>query len=85
MAMGKPLVLTRIGGAEEQVIAGQNGFLYEPGDIEALSNDLAQLQLKSVRARMGAASRERVESLFSESRMMEQFEREIQALGRPAN
>jgi glycosyltransferase involved in cell wall biosynthesis len=85
MAMGKPLVLTRIGGAEEQVIAGQNGFLYEPGDIDALSGDLAELQLTSVRARMGAASRERVESLFSESRMMEQFEREIQALGRPAN
>src|ERR1035438_4211131 len=33
MAMGKPLVLTRIGGAEEQVIDGKNGFLYEPGDI----------------------------------------------------
>jgi len=85
MAMGKPLVLTRIGGAEEQVIAGQNGFLYEPGDIEALSENLAELQSESTRKRTGAASRERVESLFSESRMMEQFEREIQALGRRAN
>jgi glycosyltransferase involved in cell wall biosynthesis len=85
MAMGKPLVLTRIGGAEEQVIAGKNGFLYEPGDIEALSDNLAELQSESTRNRMGTASRERVESLFSESRMMEQFEREIQALARPAN
>ena len=85
MAMGKPLVLTRIGGAEEQVIAGQNGFLYEPGDIEALSDNLAELQSEPTRNRMGTASRERVESLFSESRMMEQFEREIQALARPAN
>jgi glycosyltransferase involved in cell wall biosynthesis len=85
MAMGKPLVLTRIGGAEEQVIAGQNGFLYEPGDIEALSDNLAELQSESTRNRMGTASRERVESLFSESRMMEQFEREIQALARPPN
>jgi glycosyltransferase involved in cell wall biosynthesis len=85
MAMGKPLVLTRIGGAEEQVIAGQNGFLYEPGDIEALSGNLAALQSESTRNAMGKASRERVEALFSEGRMMEQFEREIQALVRRAN
>jgi glycosyltransferase involved in cell wall biosynthesis len=85
MAMGKPLVLTRIGGAEEQVIDGKNGFLYEPGDIEALTDKLAGLQLQSTRERMGSASRERVESLFSESRMMEQFELQIQAFGRRAN
>ncbi len=85
MAMGKPLVLTRVGGAEEQVIAGTNGFLYEPGDIEALSDKLAALQLASTRERMGIASRERVELLFSESRMMEQFERQIQALGQHSN
>ncbi|MGA2842754.1 MAG: glycosyltransferase family 4 protein [Steroidobacteraceae bacterium] len=85
MAMGKPLVLTRIGGAEEQVIDGKNGFLYEPGDIEALTDKLAGLQLQSTRQRMGSASRERVESLFSESRMMEQFELQIQAFGRRAN
>jgi hypothetical protein len=43
---------------------------------------LAGLQLQSTRERMGSASRERVESLFSESRMMEQFELQIQAFGR---
>jgi glycosyltransferase involved in cell wall biosynthesis len=85
MAMGKPLVLTRIGGAEEQVVAGQNGYLYEPGDIEGLSDKLAALQLEATRKRMGTASRDRVESLFSEGRMMEQFEREIQSLGRRAS
>jgi glycosyltransferase involved in cell wall biosynthesis len=85
MAMGKPLVLTRIGGAEEQVIDGQNGFLYEPGDIEALSQKLAALQLEPTRKAMGQASRERVKRLFSEGRMMEQFEAQIQALGRRTN
>jgi glycosyltransferase involved in cell wall biosynthesis len=30
MTMGKPLVLTRIGGAEKQVISGKNGFLWPP-------------------------------------------------------
>lgn len=82
MAMGKPLVLTRIGGAEEQVIAGKNGFLYEPGDIETLTDKLVALQSESTRKRMGMASRERVEALFSEGRMIEQFERQIQALVR---
>jgi len=80
MAMGKPLVLTHIGGAEEQVIAGKNGFLYEPGDIEALIGHLAALQMESTRKRMGMASRERVESLFSANRMIERFELEIRAL-----
>lgn len=85
MAMGKPLVLTRIGGAEEQVVPGQNGFLYEPGDVNGLSDKLAALQLESTRKRMGTESRERVESLFSERRMMQQFEHQIQALGRRIN
>jgi len=84
MSMGKPLVLTRIGGAEEQVIAGENGFLYQPGDIEALSENLAALQPEATRRRMGTAARARVESLFSESRMMEQFEHQIQAVVRRA-
>jgi glycosyltransferase involved in cell wall biosynthesis len=85
MAMGKPLVLTRIGGAEEQVVDGQNGFLYEPGDIDALSDKLAELQLASTRKRMGMASRNRVESLFSECQMMEKFEHEILALEQRSN
>jgi len=85
MAMGKPLVLTRIGGAEEQVIDRLNGFLYEPGDVEALSGKLAALQLEPTRKAMGMASRERVETLFSEGRMMEQFEAQILELGRRPN
>jgi glycosyltransferase involved in cell wall biosynthesis len=85
MAMGKPLVLTRIGGAEEQVIDGENGFLYEPGDIESLSDKLAALQSVSTRERMGAASRRRVETLFTERGMIAQFERQILELGRRAS
>jgi hypothetical protein len=43
---------------------------------------LVALQSESTRKRMGMASRERVEALFSEGRMIEQFERQIQALVR---
>ena len=82
MAMGKPLVLTRIGGAEEQVTDGLNGFVFEPGDIRALTDKLAQLQHPQLRGSMGAASRERVEALFSEQRMFAQFKSQIQDLAR---
>ena len=82
MAMGKPLVLTRIGGAEEQVIEGQNGFLFEAGDIPALTGALSKLQDPALRETMGLASRQRVESLFSEQRMFARFEAEIEGLAR---
>jgi glycosyltransferase involved in cell wall biosynthesis len=82
MAMGKPLVLTRIGGAEEQVTDGFNGFVFEPGDIDALAGRLAELQDGPLRRRMGAASRERVEALFSEQRMFAQFKSQIAELAR---
>jgi glycosyltransferase involved in cell wall biosynthesis len=33
MALAKPLVMSDIGGASEQVLHGQTGLLFEPGDI----------------------------------------------------
>ena len=36
MAMAKPLIITDIGGANEQIDHGINGFLYTPGIIEEL-------------------------------------------------
>lgn len=80
MAMSKPLVLTRIGGAAEQVVDGQNGFLFEPGDTETLSGKLATLQAAAVRESMGNASRERVEALFSQQRMLDRFQTLIREL-----
>ncbi len=82
MAMCKPLVLTRIGGAEEQVDNGINGFVFEPGDIAALTERLAGLQDPQLRRKMGAASREKVEALFSEQRMIAQFKSQIEELAR---
>lgn len=82
MAMAKPLVLTRIGGAEEQVCEGQNGFVYPPGDIESLTQKLAALQDSKLRREMGTASRQRVTALFSEQRMLDRFSSEIRELAR---
>jgi glycosyltransferase involved in cell wall biosynthesis len=66
MAMGKPVVASRIGGIPELVSDGETGLLFEPGDaddlcikMQAVASDLA------LRTRMGHAGRLRVETEFS--------------------
>jgi glycosyltransferase involved in cell wall biosynthesis len=60
MAMGLPLVVTRTGGTAELVEEGVNGYSFEWGDIEALTNYLRILAKDRVLARrMGAASHAR--------------------------
>lgn len=44
MKAGKPVVGTRSGGTVEQIEAGFNGFLYEPGDFKELAANIKYLQ-----------------------------------------
>jgi glycosyltransferase involved in cell wall biosynthesis len=78
MALGKPLVLTRIGGAEEQIRHGVNGFLYEPGDIAALAHLLRRLTAATDRLSMGAIAARDVRERFTIQRMVERFTEELQ-------
>jgi glycosyltransferase involved in cell wall biosynthesis len=83
MALGKPLVMSDIGGASEQVLHGQNGFLFEPGDIEGLVLHLSSLTSEALRAQMGAAAARRVRERFTVDKMADGFsERMTQLLGR---
>ena len=77
MALGKPLVLTRIGGAEEQVRHGINGFLYEPGDIAALAHLLRRLTAATDRLSMGAVAARDVRERFTIQRMVDRFTEEL--------
>ena len=43
MAMGKPIVITNIGGSSELVDPGKNGYLFEPGDVNSFSKHLLKL------------------------------------------
>ena len=81
MALGKPLVMSHIGGAAEQVQPGVNGFLFEPGDIETLARHLAALADPQKRQTMGEASRQIVRGTFTVERMVAAFTRELLALG----
>jgi glycosyltransferase involved in cell wall biosynthesis len=70
MAMGKPVVLTEVGGAAEQVDPGVNGFLFAPGDIDALVGFLSTLGSPERRAYIGSAAAAKVRERFTESKMI---------------
>ncbi len=67
MACGLPLVVTTAGALPEVVgPAGQAAELVAPGDAEALAAAIGRLlDNRALRARMGAAGRQRVEDRFS--------------------
>jgi glycosyltransferase involved in cell wall biosynthesis len=80
MALGKPLVMTDIGGASEQVLHGQTGFLFEPGDIDALTAHLQSLASRSLQSRMGSAAQRRVRQLFTLDAMTTGFTEQMMRL-----
>lgn len=82
MSLGKPLVMSDLGGAAEQVLHGEHGFLFPPGDIEALSGHLRALTSPALRARMGAAAARRVRERFTLEAMTERFTRSLESLTR---
>jgi glycosyltransferase involved in cell wall biosynthesis len=75
MAMGKPVMHARLGGAAEMVFPGWNGYLFTPRDTQALVDGLTLLADPAVSARMGRNARRGVESLFSEGAMVDRYER----------
>jgi len=82
MALGKPMVMTDIGGAAEQVVSGVNGFLYPRGDIDALCRALCALHAPALRTRMGAQARATVEQHFSLERMVDAYARLFEDVAR---
>ncbi len=72
LAAGRPVVATRVGGVPDVVREGVDGFLVEPGDIDALADALARLAADpELRARMGAAGRARVLPRYAVERLID--------------
>ena len=82
MALGRPMVMSDIGGAREQVRHGDNGLLFPPGNIAALADQLRRLAEPRLRRRMGERSRERVAQDFDVGRMVRRYEEELLGLAR---
>ncbi len=74
MALGKPMIMTDIGGASEQVEPGVNGYLYQAGDIDALVQVLTRLIGDGNGRAMGRAARETVVAQFSVEGMVRKYE-----------
>ncbi len=71
MMAGLPVVATRVGGVPELVEHGVTGLLVPAGDVGALREALgALLADRELRARMGAAGRQRALERFTAQRMV---------------
>lgn len=72
MAAGVPVVATAVGGNPEVVDQGVTGFLVPPGDPRALGEAVLRvLESPRLAAELGRAGRVRVETLFTNERMIE--------------
>ena len=76
LASGCPVVATRVGGVPDVVTDGEDGFLVEPGDVDALATSMARLANDAgLRARMAAAGRERMRTRYSVDRLIDDVDR----------
>jgi glycosyltransferase involved in cell wall biosynthesis len=68
MALGKPVVATRVGGIEAHLITdGEEGFLVRPRSVRDLTDRLGRLMADSeLRSRMGRAARRRTSALTTD-------------------
>lgn len=75
MALGKPTVMSDIGGAAEQVTPGANGFLFPAGSVDGLTACLRRLADPQTRMEMGLRAASRVASEFDVHKMVQSYER----------
>ncbi len=70
MAHGKPVVASAVGGLANLIQDGHTGVLVPPGDVQALRAAIAELLADpDRRRRLGAAARQRIESVYSWQRV----------------
>jgi glycosyltransferase involved in cell wall biosynthesis len=75
LAAGRPVVATRVGGVPDVVRDGEDGFLVEAGDVDALADRLARLAADpELRERLGAAGRARVVPRYSVDRLVDDMD-----------
>jgi glycosyltransferase involved in cell wall biosynthesis len=81
LAGGRPVVATRVGGVPDVVRDGVDGFLVEPGDVDALAARLAELARDPARReRMGEQGRARVVPRYSVERLLDDVDRLYRSL-----
>lgn len=56
MAMGKAVVSANVGDADQVIVHGENGFLFEPGNTAQFEKCLLDLRDRGLRERLGKAA-----------------------------
>ena len=73
MALGRPVVVTRVGGLPEVVADGLTGYVVPARDADALAGRIVELlEDAEARRRMGEAGRARFAECFTAARMVEE-------------
>jgi len=74
MAMGRPVVSTRVGGPSETVCDGETGYLVDSGDVDGFAQRvLTLLADPELRIRFSAAARRHVEAKLTVRGYADQF------------
>ncbi len=78
MALGKPVITTRVGAAMQVVAEGESGYVIDVGDVEALCERLTRLVLagRNERVRLGRAGR----IIFEEQHTIDKYGARLEAL-----
>ncbi|MEM7280884.1 MAG: glycosyltransferase family 4 protein [Pseudomonadota bacterium] len=75
MAMAKPVVSSRIGGADEQIDHGISGLLFEKKDVDGLVAQLLTLTNEKVRQELGLRAHRKVAQNFTLDGMIAKYAR----------
>jgi glycosyltransferase involved in cell wall biosynthesis len=74
MALGKPVVASRVGGIPELVAEGEEGFLFPPGEAEDMAAHLLDLLSHPEKAsEMGRAGQKKISSSFTLKTSMQEM------------
>ena len=74
MALGKPVIASNVGGIPDLIEDGQNGFLFEVGNVNKLAEKLRiLLQDKNLAIEMGRRGQELVRANFSNEKYISNY------------
>jgi glycosyltransferase involved in cell wall biosynthesis len=83
MALGRPVIATDVGGTSEIVVDGETGDLVQPGDVEALADNLVAWARAPQRPlAYGKAGLKRQQTLFTQERMARDYARAVEEFAR---